>query len=292
MSELAHELAAHNRLRFTPALPDDSWRQHLTDAYEMAVREIEWVEALRAQVRPRAADVPREREAFVRWFEELKDNGPGQNDPLHAWLEEHASHEQLRWFVFQEVAGEAGFEDLLSITQVRIEQRAKLEMARNYWDEMGRGKAGGMHGPMLSDSARELEIDSLPNARYEAASLDLANVMSAMAHHRRYAYHSIGALGVIELTAPTRVGRVYAGLRRVGVSAEGGRYFLLHSTLDVKHSAAWNAEVLAPLVAEDPKRAVALAEGALLRLEAGKRCFEAYRAFYATQGVKIVQAAS
>lgn len=287
LTDLADQLAAHNRVRFSPSLPDnEDWRAQLDHAHRIAASEIEWVEECRARVKERASEAPATAREFVAWFEELKNGGPGQNDPLFAWLENDATREQLRWFVFQEVAGEAGFEDLLAITQVRIGGRAKLEMARNYWDEMGRGHAGGMHGPMLSVSAAEMQINEL-GAQYETAAVELANLMSAMAHHRRYAYHSIGALGVIELTAPTRVGRVYAGLKRVGVSADGGRYFLLHSTLDVKHSAAWNAEVLIPLVEESPQLATALAEGALMRLEAGKRCFEAYRSHFAKEGAQF-----
>ena len=47
--------------------------------------------------------------------------------------------------------------------------------------------------------------------------------------------------------------------------------------LDVKHSEAWNREVLRPLVAEDPRRARAIGEGAVMRLWHGARCFERYR---------------
>jgi hypothetical protein len=47
--------------------------------------------------------------------------------------------------------------------------------------------------------------------------------------------------------------------------------------LDVKHSEDWNREALRPLVSEDPRRATAIAEGALIRLKAGARCFERYR---------------
>jgi hypothetical protein len=47
--------------------------------------------------------------------------------------------------------------------------------------------------------------------------------------------------------------------------------------LDVKHSEDWNEEALKPVVAERPAAARASAEGALIRLECGKRCFEAYR---------------
>jgi hypothetical protein len=53
----------------------------------------------------------------------------------------------------------------------------------------------------------------------------------------------------------------------------------LHATLDLQHSASWNREVLVPLVAAEPRCARAFAEGALLRLQAGARCFDAYRAY-------------
>ena len=55
----------------------------------------------------------------------------------------------MLWFLTQEVAGEAGFDDLLAMTQVKMPVTAKLEMARNYWDEMGRGRDTAMHGPLL-----------------------------------------------------------------------------------------------------------------------------------------------
>ena len=101
--------------------------------------------------------------------------------------------------------------------------------------------------------------------------------MIALAMNRRYTYHSIGALGVIELTAPGRAAYVNAGLKRLGVDGAARRYFALHATLDVKHSEAWNREALRPLVAAKPEVAVAIAEGALMRLTAGARCFERYR---------------
>ena len=39
----------------------------------------------------------------------------------------------------------------------------------------------------------------------------------------------------------------------------------------------WNREADPPCVEEDPRRATAMAEGALIRLKCGERCFEAYR---------------
>jgi hypothetical protein len=154
--------------------------------------------------------------------------------------------------------------------------QAKLEMARNFWDEMGRGSGKGMHGPMLERLANHFTLAPTPDTVVPEA-LALGNTMIALARHRRYAFHSVGALGVIEMTAPTRAGYVDQGLRRLGVPAKKRHYFAVHAVLDVKHSEAWNREALRPLAEEDPRRARAIAEGALIRLWHGARTFECYR---------------
>ncbi|GAC1579428.1 MAG: hypothetical protein NVS3B20_26160 [Polyangiales bacterium] len=219
-------------------------------------------------------DVPTDPDAFIGWFERLNDRGPGQHHRLFSWLASGATLDQLRWFLTQEVAGEAGFDDLVALTQVKFPVRAKLELARNYWDELGRGTEGGMHGPMLERLASELHLEPSDGIVWE--SLALANLLVALASNRRYAYQSIGALGVIELTAPGRAKQVNAALKRLSVCAGARKYFALHATLDVKHSASWNREIVRPLIAEDPRRARAIAEGALMRLQAGARCFDRY----------------
>jgi hypothetical protein len=128
---------------------------------------------------------------------------------------------------------------------------------------------------MLARLAEELHLGAEHEPVWE--SLALGNLMVALASNRRYTYQSVGALGVIELTAPGRATLVNAGLKRLGVGGEARRYFALHATLDVRHSEAWNREVLRPLVAADRKLAPLMAEGALMRLHAGARCFERYR---------------
>lgn len=270
-------LARWNRERLSPAFPEEDWQARLADDLQMQVVEGQFLEALRAEIADEASKAPRDAEGFVAWFEGLIESGPGQNDPLFPWLAEHATREELRWFFEQEAAGEAGFDDLVAMTQVKLPDQAKLELARNYWDEMGRGNAKGMHGPMLHVVADALEVDPAIESTVPE-SLALANAMTGMAASRRYAWHSVGALGVIELTAPGRSALVAKGLRRIGLSGSERRYFDLHAVLDVKHSEAWNKEALYPLVQEEPARAVAIAEGALMRLTCGQRCFERYRA--------------
>jgi hypothetical protein len=274
--ELQRRLASFNTKRFAPALPESNWRNDLRAFVDGATLEGEFLDAERERVRAHTARVPVDPDGFVVWFEGLKDTGPGQNDPLFPWLAESASMAAMKWFLTQEVAGEAGFEDLTALTQVRFSTRPKLELARNYWDEMGRGNPKGMHGPLLERLAVSLGLQP----RVETTvweSLALANIMAGLAANRRYAYHSIGALGVIELTAPGRAKAVAAGLKRLKVPTGDRHYFDLHSILDVKHSLAWNAEAIHPLVAATPKVAPGIAEGALMRLECGRRCFERYR---------------
>ena len=271
------ELARWNRARLAPGDP-----RPLEEALaqDMAARRLEhaFVVAERARVMPWAAEAPRESEAFVQWFEQLREVGPGQKDALFPWLAEVAPRAAVVWFIQQEVGGEAGFEDLVALTQVKLPALPKLEMARNYWDEMGCGHKSGMHGLMLEDLASELGVSStLHTTCWE--SLALANLMAALATDRRWVWHAVGALGVIELTAPGRAALVNEALKRIDLDGSARRYFALHATLDKKHSAAWNREVIAPLVSEDPtgERAQGIAEGALMRLVAGARCFGRYR---------------
>jgi hypothetical protein len=270
-------LVAFNHARMAPGLPDANWREAIATQARMLVEEAEFLEASRKAVGVRAATAPSDADAFVRWFKALEQDGPGQNDPLFPWLAEQATLPEMCWFLTQEISGEAGFDDLAALTQVGMPVSTKLEIARNYWDEMGRGNPKGMHGPMLEKLSVQLEL--APNVEDAVTeSLVLANTMMALAANRRYAYQSVGALGAIEQTAPGRAALVAQGLKRLKVPAENRHYFDLHAVLDVKHAEAWNAEAIHPLVAADAALARPIAEGALMRLECGAACFRRYRA--------------
>ncbi|MEP6943084.1 MAG: iron-containing redox enzyme family protein [Betaproteobacteria bacterium] len=276
-------LMAFNATRLTPGFPRMDWKESLRGEREMQIAEGEFVEQERRMIRREAANAPSDPVAFMAWFEQLCETGPGQRDPLFPWLASTASLADMRWFLTQEAAGEAGFDDLVALTQIRFPVRPKLEMARNYWDEMGRGHERAMHGGMLASTVDELRLRPTPgDTAWE--SLALANLMVALAINRRYAYHAVGALGVIEMTAPGRVSQVNEGLKRLDVSTDARMYFQLHAGLDIQHSQAWNQEVIFPLVEQDPAAGSAIAEGALMRLASGARCFRRYRAHFGLDG--------
>lgn len=275
-----HRALAHwNHRRLSPAAPHDQWEEDLEEEHRMRLLEGRWIETLRRQVRAEAAKAPTDVDGFTEWFVALKASGPGQGDPLFGWLAEEATAEQMNWFLTQEAAGEAGFDDLVALAQVKLPTEAKLELARNYWDEMGRGNEKGMHGPMLESAVQTLDLKpTIEGTVWE--SLALANTLTAFSTTRRYAWHAVGALGVVELTAPTRVSLVGRGLKRLDHPPVVRKYFDLHAALDVKHADDWIANCLRPLVSQMPGVARYLAEGALIRLICGLRCFEAYRAHF------------
>ena len=277
------ELAKYNSRQLQPAFPTRAWRDELDEYGRVSLAEGEYIEAVRREISSLVVNVPTDVNDFIDWFEELKNTGPGQGDSLFPWLAETASRDDMLWFLTQEVAGEAGFDDLLAMTQVKMPVTAKLEMARNYWDEMGRGRDTAMHGPLLERLATYLDIDAKPE-HVIPESLALGNAMLALARSRRYCFQSIGALGVIEMTAPTRACFVDAGLKRLRIPTKKRLYFTLHAVLDIKHSECWNREVLRSLVEQEPRCAQAIGEGAIIRLWHGARCFDRYREHFAFDG--------
>lgn len=268
-------LAKCNVKRIAIGTPSTSWEEDEHAELNIRLLQGRFLEELRASVMPMTKDAVGDVDHFVAWFESLAEWGPGQHHPLFDWLANTATADQMKWFLTQEAAGEAGFEDLVAYTQVKLPVRAKLECARNYWDEMGRGKPKAMHGPLLESMVNELSLEpSIETTVWE--SLALSNTMQGLATSRRYAYHSVGALGVIELTAPLRAAQVARGMRRLGFSKKISAYFDLHAVLDVEHSRTWIEEIIRPLVSSQPECAQFIAEGALMRLRCGQLCFDRY----------------
>lgn len=275
---LHRRLSHHLRARLAPSFADDSDLAQGDDEIADALALRGFLRRERELAAEQCVDVPSDPAGFITWFQALHEHGPGQGDPLFPWLAAEADEAAMLWFLRQELAGEAGFDDLVAMALVRMPARPKMEMARNLWDEFGRGNPSGVHGTLLARMAHELDIScTIEEAVPE--TLAQANVMAGLSVER-WSYHAIGALGVIELTAPDRVACIAAGMRRLGMPAAALRYYDLHAILDVEHARRWNAEVLQPLVAADPRTAPLIAQGAIMRLEAGRRCFSRYRSFF------------
>ncbi|MDF3065633.1 MAG: hypothetical protein K0R38_1234 [Polyangiaceae bacterium] len=263
-------------MRLQPRLDVEDWQQHLRQELELRTVEGHVVEAERSRARAVAETAPTQPREFVSWFEQLREQSVAQSEGLFTWLAQRASRSEMSWFLAQEVASEHELPDLLALTQIKQGWRAKLEIARDYWDEMGQGNASATRARLLECLERELLMDATHPPAWEC--LARSNLMLALAANRRYAYHAIGALGLLELTAASPAASIDAGLSRLGVSAEARGFFGVRQRLAPLRAHAWNEHVILPLVAQDARSARAIAEGALMRLAADARCHRRYRA--------------
>jgi hypothetical protein len=269
---LHRALACANAQRLRPRRTAGDFEVELEREASIRRMERQFVEEERACVRGQACAVPKDPENFLAWFVALKESQLGQTDALFPWLAEHAKKQQMCWFLEQERANEVSFGDLVALTQVNMPARPKQELARNYWDETVRG-----HATDTPRTAAQCPKHALQPEATVWESLALGNLMVALATARHYAYQSLGALGVAELTASRSKQFVHAGLLRLGIALETPDYYLSSTCFDALHSAAWQREVIEPLIAGDSTLAALIAEGALMRLNSAARCFERYR---------------
>jgi hypothetical protein len=275
LEPLHRRLAEFNRLRLAPALDVTNWVQELRQEAELRMVEGHFIEAERAQVREAASRAPSQPSDFVGWLDSLREAATAQSNPFFQWLAERATHSEMSWFLAQELAGGDGLEDLLALVQVKQPWRAKIEMARNYWDEMGQGNATATGARLLEQLGYDLHMDSTQLPAWE--SLARSNLMLGLATNRRYAFQALGALAILEMTTATPSAHLNAGLRRLGFSGASCGYFEAREKLSPLRSHAWNQGVILPLVAQDSRSASAIAEGALMRLVADARCLRCYR---------------
>ena len=101
--------------------------------------------------------MPTDALAFIDWFKIYKQKHLVKTT-LFLWLATDATMSQMRWFLQQDAADEAGFDDLVALSQIKLPPQSKLELARNYWDEMSRGHLPAMHGLMLKRTVKDLDL--------------------------------------------------------------------------------------------------------------------------------------
>ena len=251
---LQRRLSAWNRERLSPALPSVDWLDGLVDDAGLLALEGQFVEQERRFVSERVATAPRDADAFVAWFEALKDNGPGQDDALFPWLAERRRPSRCAGSCTQEVAGEAGFDDLVALTQVKLPTRRQARARAQLLGRDG-ARARGRHAwPDARATRARVEPRTATATTWSWESLALGNLMIALAMNRRYAYHSIGALGVIELTAPGRAVCVNRGSEAPRLRRRGPP--LLRAARDPRRQAFGRVEPRGPEAAgrREPQR--------------------------------------
>lgn len=204
--------------------------------------------------------------------------------PVYRWVATSASWPGLRAFLEMEGGPDGGFDDLVAIGQVGLTGEPKLEMARNYWDEMGRGSLSAVHTELQRRMGTAVGLGSTPRTFLTLEALDRLSLPTVFATNRQRQPELIGALGLIELQAGPRCRKVVQGMRRLGADRDALAFYQEHADADPRHGKAWLDHVVRPL-SSDPWWAAGMVRGALYRSAANA-------AFFALVGDRVSEGTS
>ncbi|MBC7789111.1 MAG: iron-containing redox enzyme family protein [Anaerolineae bacterium] len=220
------------------------------------------------------SDLPRDPGLFVDWYRRTAFNHPLYEHELYSFLASEATREQIHWFFTMESAGEAAFDDLVAMSQVGTRGDVKMEMASNYWDEMGNGKEHAVHTYLFHRLADDLAVTAPSADELPWQVLSGVNLMLWCSISRRNAFRAQGALGAVELLAPQRCTRVVHGAHRVGIPKKTMSYYGAHAIIDIGHAEGWLEHVVRAQVADIPDARVGIAEGLVTRANASLDYFD------------------
>ena len=184
---------------------------------------------------------------------------------VYRWLAREATIDELREFLIVEGGPDGGFDDLVALCQVGLSGAPKMELARNYWDEMGNGTPADVHTDLHRAMGAALALPEQPRESLPDAALARAALGGLLATNRRLQPEMIGALGLTELQAGPRCRLVLQAFRRLDVPREAETFYAVHADVDPRHGKDWLDNVVAPLARDVPEWGPRMVRGAAWR---------------------------
>jgi hypothetical protein len=167
--------------------------------------------------------------------------------PVYEWLAEEATLDDARTYLELEGGPDGGFDDLVALCQVGVDGEAKVELARNYWDEMGNGRLERVHTELHRKLAHTLGMRAVPRTELPREALERLALGSLLATNRWLQPEMVGALGLIELQAGPRCRKVVRGLERLGCGWDALDFYAEHAEADPRHGKDWVDNVVGTL---------------------------------------------
>lgn len=242
-----------------------SWPQHhpIVAGWKWAL-ERQWLDELATGDVEHRAQLPSDTIAALRCLA-ARDRLP----EVYTWVAKHADHAGLVRFLSLEGGPDAGFDDLVAICQLGLPARAKMELATNYWDEMGNGDLHAVHTHLheqLSDALHLASID-------DESTLARSAILGLLATNRALRPELLGALGLIELQAGPRSRLVVQGLMRIGAPEQAVPFYEVHAEVDPRHGQGWLDNAIVPVLDEYPEIGERIIRGAMWRSRTNAELF-------------------
>ncbi|MDP9435392.1 MAG: iron-containing redox enzyme family protein [Actinomycetota bacterium] len=195
----------------------------------------------------------------------------------YRWLAKEASWQELVDFLALEGGPDGGFDDLVAFCQIGLSGSAKLELGKNYWDEMGQGDPDGVHTVLHQRLAAAIRMPHVPREQLPVEALERNAMGGLLATNRWLQPEMLGALGLLELQAGPRCRLVLQGLDRLGAPADAYPFYVEHAEVDPVHGRDWMDKAVVPTVADKPAWGPRIVKGAWWRSTLNLRFFEAVR---------------
>lgn len=215
--------------------------------------------------------------AYTEWLKALIDAHPASHhDFYERFMAKEAGRSALRYYIAQESTLDPRFDDILALMQIGAPDKVKMEIATNYWDEMGNGIPSRVHTQLFSGAKKALDL-TYPSSDVALSleALICGNISSALALHRRYFYRAVGYFAAVEYLVPGRFKHVIKAWQRAGLPDIGIIYHQLHIGVDVFHAEGWFDNAITPLVEQDEESQNEITTGTMLRLNSSKRYLDA-----------------
>ena len=226
-----------------------------------------------ADIEPNVLEtLPVEPRAYLSWIKRTaKDHRVYKHQYYRDFIHNHATADDLRNYVIQESVVDGRFDDLLAMMQVGTAGAAKLEIATNFWDEMGNGDRDQVHTHLFNKifEVFDVQADELERSLTANALLS-GNLAVMLCRYRQFYAEAVGFLGMTEWLVPDRFVHVLHAWDRLGLPQEGVVYHRLHVTIDSQHAQGWFHNVVLP-AAQSAHMRRGIARGTLWRLNSSAR---------------------
>jgi hypothetical protein len=234
---------------------------------QVAQIEDDWIDYEESLLDTRS--LPTTEREFLAWYIEREKQINRDIAPFIQFLKKQATLEQVAYYICMEELIDGSFDDLVALVQVGMPVEVKMIAAENYWDEMGNGDFERVHTTMFRTSSSYLrEHLSRVGMRIETVPLEClmnGNILLMWALRRQYSLRLVGAMGLVEGSAPKRFHATTLAMERLKLPEEIIAYHRAHIGIDSNHSKQWLESVLSHYIAQGQDAVGELARGVVIR---------------------------
>jgi len=255
-----------------------SWINKVENIHHPFVCEVKhrineaWMRSLNNKYSKALSDLPSVKQ-FPQWIRDYVANHKSNElHPVFTYLRDEASLDQSKEFFFQETPLEMLFGDIVAMMMPGVYGGIKVELVKNFWDEVGRAVDEKSHRKLR---ARMMEKFGFPEDCYVnntelfiLEELQLINTYLSLALDRTQQVQLVGVMLATELMIPGRFQYLIDGWRRLGVSDFDLHYHIEHTSVDEVHADDLLDHIAIPILTQDENQMKDIILGAMRRLDA------------------------